>query len=234
MKLLYVMTLGLISKKKEASDVYSFIFHSEEDFGWKPGQFLMYRVEHPNPDERGERRYFSIASAPFEKQIILTTRFDRERGSSFKKVLFGLPIGSTIYAEGPRGSFVIDDPTGNCVFIAGGIGVTPFRAILLDLDYQRLPINAILLYASRTNDIVYKEEFDQLAKRHSDLKIHYIVPPNYLDEIAIRKYVPDLAKLYFYISGPKPMVVDFEELLPGMGVPAEHIKRDYFPGYDRL
>src|SRR3972149_11023442 len=78
-----------------------------------------------------------------------------------------------------------------------------------------------------------KKELDQLAKRHSDLKIHYIVPPNYLDEIAIGKFVADLAKPYFYISGPKPMVQAFEKLLPEMSIPIEHLKRDYFPGYDR-
>ena len=173
MKLLYVMTLGLISKKKEASDVFSFIFQSEEDFTWKPGQFLMYKLPHPDPDDRGDRRYFSVASAPFEKEIILTTRFDQKRGSSFKKALFGLPIGSTIYTEGPRGSFIIDDSFNDLVFITGGIGVTPFRSILLDLDYHHTPINATLLYANRsprpkgrgdlflarnkTDDIVYKK-----------------------------------------------------------------------------
>ena len=226
------MNLKLIYRRKEAEDVHSFIFESEGSFKWRAGQFLMYKLQHPNPDERRDRRYFTIASAPFEEVIMLTTRFAQEGGSSFKKVLDDLPIKSTIYAEGPRGSFVIDDLDRAYVFIAGGIGITPFRAILLDFDHQKLPINVTLLYAVRTDDVVYKKELDKLAKKHPSLKIHYLVFPNRLDEVAIRKLVPDLQKPFFYVSGPKPMVQEFEKLLPQMNVSKEHIKRDYFPGYD--
>ena len=228
------MKLKLIDKKQETADVYSFVFKTGEPFTWKAGQFMMYELEHPDPDERGSRRFFTIASAPFEKDIRLTTRLAKEGGSSFKNALFNLPIGSTIYGDGPRGIFVLEDPNKEYVFIAGGIGITPFHSILFDLDHRRHPINVVLLYASNTPDTVYKKELDQLAKKHSGLKIHYIVAPDLIDEVAIKKFVPDLVKPLFYISGPEPMVKSLENLLSEIGVSKENIKRDYFPGYSRL
>ncbi|OGD84740.1 hypothetical protein A2165_03165 [Candidatus Curtissbacteria bacterium RBG_13_40_7] len=227
------MNLKLVDKRREVSGVYSFVFKNDEPFKWRAGQFLMYFLDHANADERGRRRYFTIASAPFENVIILTTRFINEGGSSFKKALLDMPLDSTIYAEGPRGSFVVDDSDQSYVFIAGGIGITPFRSILLELDHKKLPINVILLYASGTRDFVYKKELEQLAKKHPSLKIQYIIFPDRIDESAIKKNVGDLQKPFCYISGPKPMVQEFENLLPKMGMPQEHLKRDYFPGYDR-
>jgi ferredoxin-NADP reductase len=73
---------------------------------------------------------------------------------------------------------------------------------------------------------------DAIATRHPTLKIDYFIGDRRIDEAAIRAAVPDLAKPVFYISGPEPMVEAFEKMLKGMGVPDDHVKHDYFPGYD--
>lgn len=225
------MKLKLSRKKEEVPGVTSFILEPEEPFTWRAGQYLHYTLPHESADSRKIERYFTISSAPFEKNIRITTRLSEE-GSSFKKTLFDLPIGSEIDVGYPDGHFVVDDPDKEMVFIAGGIGVTPYRSILLDLDHRELPINVTLLYANRDENFVYKSDLEELAERHEQLKIHYFVSPQKIDEDAIRKLVPDLGKPIMYISGPEPMVQAFEKMLAQMGVPDDHIKRDYFPGYD--
>ncbi len=226
------MNLILVRKQQEGPDTTSFFFKSDPPFMWNAGQFLHYTLPHANPDERKTERYFTISSAPHEGDIRLTTRFAGEKGSSFKKALQALPVGGSIQAEGPEGDFTVDDPAQECVFIAGGIGITPYRSMLSDLDHRGLPIHVTLLYANRTEDAVFKEELEALSKKHPTFKIHYFIGDARIDEAAIKKIVPDLQKPIFYVSGPEPMVQAFEKTLPDMGIREDHVKRDYFPGYD--
>lgn len=225
------MRLALKEKRPETSDTTSFFFESETPLSWQAGQFLRYTLEHSNPDERETKRYFTIASVPHEGFVMLTTRFSQD-GSSFKRALRTLPIGGTIEAEGPDGDFVVEDPAEEFVFIAGGIGITPYRAILLDLDHKNIPMNVKLLYGNRNEEFVYKNLLEELRKKHPTFTIEYFVSPARIDEAAIRRAVPDLEKSLVYVSGPEPMVEAFEKMLSGMGIPEAHLKRDYFPGYD--
>ena len=226
------MKLTLVAKRSETDDVMSFMFTSETSLSWQAGQFLHYTLPHRDADERGATRYFTIASAPFEKHVMLTTRFARERSSSFKRALRQLPVGAAIEVGEPEGDFVLDDPTREHVLLAGGIGITPFRAILLDLDYHKLPINATLLYANRTRAFVYQAELDGLAARHPRLVIRYLVSPARVTEASIHGVTADLAKPTFHVSGPEPFVEAVGSMLAGSGVPDANVKRDYFPGYD--
>jgi ferredoxin-NADP reductase len=228
------MKLILDHTKQEAPDVVSFIFKSEAPITWRAGQFLVYTLHHPNPDERKEERYFTIASEPQTGMPMITTRFTNDHGSSFKQALRAMKPGDAIEAMGPDGEFVVDDPNQQSVFIAGGIGVTPFHSILIDLDKRGLPLNAILMYANRTEDAVYRVELEALAKKHPEFKIVYFIGDKRIDEAAIREVAPDLLKPIFYVSGPQPMVQAFEKMLKGMNVPKEHVKHDYFPGYTEV
>ena len=226
------MKLVLAAKRAETEGVTSFVFRSATPLKWQAGQFLLYSLPHAGADERGTTRYFTIASAPFEGRVMLTTRFATERSSTFKHALRELPVGATVEVAEPDGDFLISDPGDKHVFIAGGIGITPFRAILLDLDHRGLPINATLLYANRTPDFVYKAEMDRLASRHLGFVVRYLVSPERVTTSSIRAVAPDLAKPIFHISGPEPFVEAVGSMLSGLGVPDAHVKRDYFPGYD--
>lgn len=244
------MHLKLVDKKQEVKSVTSFIFEPATSLVWQAGQFMRYHLSNPSADQRGEDRYFTIASSPDEQKIMLTTRFVPDdgstpirsvptksgSGSTFKKDLQNLQIGDVVEAEGPAGEFIITDPNENYIFIAGGIGITPFRSILLDLDHRHLPVNVTLLYANRDHHIVYQEELEALLPNHPNFKIHYFIEPQRIDEQAIRKSVPDLptGRLVFYVSGPKPMVEAMEKLLKEMGIAGEAIKHDYFPGYQSI
>ncbi len=228
------MQLILVNKKTEVENVESFLFQADENISWKAGQFMRYVINDPKPDERRIYRFFTIAAAPFEKHLMVTTRFVPGDGSTFKKDLLNLRVGDSIEATGPSGDFVIEDPEQSYVFIAGGIGITPFRSIILDLHQKGLPVNITLLYANRTADFIFKPELESVQKRHPELKIEYFVDPARIDEEVIRRQLSANSNAIFYISGPEPMVEAFEAMVYKLGVPKEMVKRDYFPGYTGL
>lgn len=191
---------------------------------------MVYKLPQDTPDSRGEERFFTISSAPHEGHIRLTTRFAGDKSSTFKKHLFELKTGDVIEAERVGGKFVVEDPTQEYVFIAGGIGITPFRSILLDLEHRRQPINVTMLYANRDQNFAFKNEFNALSLKHPTLKIQYFVDPQKIDEATILSATQHIRPI-FMISGPEPMVRAYNEMLLNMGVPPNHIKRDMFPGY---
>jgi len=225
------MKLHLILKKQETPDVESFQFQPAEPLTWKPGQFLHYVLHHEPTDNRGSDRWFTVSSAPHEGHVMITTRFTAVQGSSFKTALAGLKVGDAIEVSDIDGDFTIEDTNASYVFIAGGIGVTPFRSILKDAEHAGVKLNVTLLYANRDENIPYKTELELMAKQNSGLKIHYFLGPKRIDDAAIRNLVPDLSKPHFYVSGPEPMVEAFGPMLQSMGVPKEHIRQDWFPGY---
>jgi ferredoxin-NADP reductase/nitrite reductase/ring-hydroxylating ferredoxin subunit len=225
-------TLALAAQRAEAEDVTSFLFRSEGPLGWRAGQFLRYTLPHGDPDDRGISRFFTIASAPFEGHVMLTTRFGAGRGSTFKRALRALSPGARVTVEGPAGDFTLASPDVPRVLLAGGIGITPFRAMLLDLDHRQLPVNATLLYASRTPEMVYGGELDALRRRHPGLAIHPFVSPRRITREAIASLAPDLGAAAFLVSGPEPFVRGLEDVLSSLGVPETRVKRDYFPGYE--
>jgi ferredoxin-NADP reductase len=224
--------LVLAAKRLETADVTSFLFRSEGPLSWQAGQFLRYRLPHSEPDDRGTTRYFTIASAPLEGHVMLTTRFAGERSSTFKRALRELPIDAQVEVDQPAGDFTLPSAHLPPVLIAGGIGITPFRAMLLDLDYRKLPVNATLLYANRTLDFVYQGELDGLQRCHPGLVVHHFVSPQRITRDSIARAVPDLGAAVFLVSGPEPFVEGLEGMLSEMGVPESRLKRDYFPGYD--
>jgi ferredoxin-NADP reductase len=104
--------------------------------------------------------------------------------------------------------------------------------MLLDLDHRGRPVNATLLYAHRTTDVVYQGELDALRRRHPSLVVRHVVSPEHITKDVIRAVAPDPASPVFYVSGPEPFVQAVEGMLAGLGVPDASIKRDYFPGYE--
>ncbi|HVZ12727.1 MAG TPA: FAD-dependent oxidoreductase [Patescibacteria group bacterium] len=225
------MLLKLIEKKQEAPDVTTFVFEPQEKIEWLPGQYLHYVLHHEPTDDRGSDRWFTNSASPFEKNIHITTRHATEKSSTFKTELFKLEVDKEIEISFVEGDFTLDDPEKDHVFIAGGIGVTPYRSILKQLDHDKKPINITLLYANRDQNVVFKEEFEEIASRNPSFKIHYIYSPEHIDETKIKELIPDINKPIFYVSGPEPMVDALSNMLKGMGIAANHIKGDWFPGY---
>lgn len=224
------MKLILKEKTQNAKDVFSFKFNPQQHFDWVPGQYVQVVLPHKNPDNRGIKRFFSIASAPQEKIIMITTRIMEEGGSTFKARLMELKPGAFMEASKPRGDFKVADADKRQVMIAGGIGITPFRSILLDLDYRHKLKDIILLYASRDNPPIFYEELEKLDKKNKGFKL--IIPEVTLDSGVIAREIGDLKDTLYMVSGPAGMVKALGQQLEGLGVEPQNIKKDFFPGYD--
>lgn len=225
------MKLILSEKKEEVLGVTSFILTPTEPLEWKAGQYIHYVLHHKPTDDRGSDRWFTVSAAPFEKHIMITTRFTPDKGSSFKNKLFSLEVGKKVEMSVVEGDFTVEDADQQYVFIAGGIGITPFRSIIKQLEFEKKPINVTLLYANRDQDVVFKDELEAIATVNQNFKIHYIFSPQHIDENTVKQFVPDLQTPIFYVSGPEPMVDSLSDMLKNMGIPEEHIKGDWFPGY---
>ncbi len=220
----------LKEKKQLTKDVIAFKFEPSRNFQFKPGQFLEWTLSHPKPDNRGVRRFFTISSSPTENFVMLTSKF-YEKPSTFKQALQKLEPGQEIVISGLGGDFTMpDDTSKKLVFIAGGIGVTPFRSMIKFMVDKKEKRDIIMLYSNKTaGDIVFKDLFDK-ANDFGLGTVYVNTDVNgYIDAAVIRKQVPDFAERIFYVSGPEPMVEAFVNMLKGMGVAG--IKRDYFPGY---
>ena len=224
----YSLTLEKIIN--ETPEVKSYYFVADAPINFKAGQFLKYFLSHPESDQRGVSRYFTISSAPQEKTIMMTTKFVPGDGSSFKQALLKLAPGDHIEAEGPSGSFTYQDHLQEVVFVAGGIGITPFRAILVDLDQQNINPPITLLYANRTSDASFKNLFAELTKKHNRLKVDYVT--GLITEDTLKSHLINHPSAVFYLSGPEPMVESLKKSLENLGLPANQIKTDYFPGYE--
>jgi glycine betaine catabolism B len=234
--------LKLKAKERIAPGIYEFVFSSPRKFGYHPGQYMEWTLEHPNPDSRGNRRYFTLASAPTEGDLRLGVKY-YENSSSFKKALFELEGQLEIVAGQVAGDFVLPkDPAQKCVFLAGGVGITPFRSMiqyLLDIHQPR-PI--VLFYACRTaHDVAYKTTLDR-AERELGITVVYALsdtrnPPHdwegrvgRVNPEWIRRLVPNVSDCKFFISGPPGMIAAHKKTLRQVGVPITRIKTDYFPG----
>ena len=228
------MKLKLLSKRGEISDIKTFVFEPETPISWKAGQYLIYSLPHKNEDLRGKMRFFTISSSPFEKKPSITTRISKNKISSFKKALDNLKIGDMIFAKGPDGDFVVDDAKNKHIFIAGGIGITPFISIIKQLNNDSSPINVTLLYANKNQDIPFRDELEKIVKAHPEFKIRYFISPERIDDNSLKNLIKNFKKPIFYVSGPDPMVEQTEKLLLELGVKKANIKSDYFSGYKAI
>ena len=169
------LVLRLKEKVKVAKNTYDFVFEPDQKIKFRPGQYLEWTLGHKNPDTRGNRRYFTIASSPTEGNIRLGVKF-YPNGSTFKQNLLKMEGGGVSTASQLSGEFTLpNDVNKKLVFLAGGIGITPFRSIikyLLDNGEKR---NIVMLYSNRTpEDVAYRKILEE-AQTKLGLKTVYTV-----------------------------------------------------------
>ena len=150
--------------------------------------------------------------------------------------------GQSIFAGQLAGEFTLPkDPGQKLAFIAGGIGVTPFRSMVKDLMDRGEPRDIVMFYGNnKADEIAYSDIFDA-AEATIGLRNVYAVAESgaasqgfhqgFIDKALIARTVPDFRERMFYLSGPRSMVVRFENVLGELGVPWTHIKTDFFPGF---
>lgn len=212
------MKLAFTRKKHEVGDVWSYTFIPMEPLAWAAGQSL--RLEVMGPYGPIEHR-FSIFSAPATGEVTITTRHS---GSPYKQALAALQPGDHADAYGVEGDFIWFDTPGPHVFVAGGIGITPFIAMLSERTHKKLPIPAHLIYANRDDTVACKQLLDSWAALHPEFSVSY--------KIGERATAQDiqLDGGLIYISGPSAMVTGLSADIIAAGIDPSLIKGDLFTG----
>jgi len=221
--------LSLIEKKQLTKDIFEFTFKQEEKLIFTAGQYLEWTLPHKNADIRGNRRYFTIASSPTEENIKLAVRVS-ENGSSFKKALLAMKHGGTISASSLAGDFTLPQNVNKkLLFIAGGIGITPFRSMIQYMCDKGEERDVVLIYSCRDeHSFVYDDLFEQAKKK---INLRTVKTTQSITREMLEDEVSGFERRDIYISGPGGMVEYCKNLLLSFRVPDSKIHTDYFPGF---
>jgi ferredoxin-NADP reductase len=233
-----------LKKRQEvAKGTMAFYFDRPAAFTFKAGQFIDLSLPNlSDSDPQGHTRAFTLASAPSEQQLMVATRL---RDTAFKSMLGEMPLGTTIDIEGPFGQFTLPDHNSRTtVFLAGGIGITPFRSMLVEAAHNKLPHRLILMYSNRhPEDAAFLDELQALQQDNPDYTcIGTMTSPTggaetwkgetgRIDQAMLRKYVKDTETAMFYVVGPPAMVKGLRKMLESAGIHKNSIRFEEFVGY---
>lgn len=220
--------ISLKEKYREAGDIYTFIFEMKQQIHWKAGQHGVFTIKHPKINK--PTRLFSIASIPSEGHIKISMKIS-QNPSEFKQALLNLQTEMKIFMRGPIGSFYINSPK-PLLFIAGGIGITPYRALIKDLlsNSTETSNNVKLLYMDIREEFIYTKELDEAGKSAS-IKTSYLATREDLNK-EIQEFVYKHSNdAEYFVVGSKSMVNSIENLLSSEGIKKKNIKKDTFIGY---
>jgi ferredoxin-NADP reductase/Na+-transporting NADH:ubiquinone oxidoreductase subunit NqrB len=233
----------LQQKEAVAPDIIDFVFALPQPIKFKPGQYMEWTLPHTGADARGNRRYFTLASSPTEPNLRLGVKF-YPKGSSYKRAMKELDAHSVVAAAQLGGDFVMpDDTTRKLAFIAGGIGITPFRSMIKYLVDTKQSRDVALLYSEKSIDeLVYVSIFEQARKQLGTKTTYFVTDQDhsrkhphfrqgFITAETIKAELPDYHERWFYISGSESMVAAMKSQLRQLGVPGRRIRTDYFSGY---
>lgn len=236
-------TIHLLRSEEVAEGTMAFHFEKPAGFEYATGQSVDLTLIAPREtDAEGNTRAFSIASAPHEKELMIATRM---RDTAFKRVLRTLPVGSAVEVDGPFGSFTLHNDTARpAVFLTGGIGITPVRAILLDASARKLPHDITVLYSNRRpEDAAFLEELERVVKDIPHAKFVATMTgmdtsakawsgrTGYIDARMISETTPERSRAIFYLDGPPAMVAAMRKALQELAIDSDNIRTEEFPGY---
>lgn len=234
------MRVTLERYKNRAENIRTFYFKPERQLDYTAGQFIELMVKHKNPDSRGQKRWFTLSSSPTQELLSITTKWADEKQSSYKKALWKLEPGSTLDMSEAMGDFVLPKLIQTkLVFVAGGIGITPFHSILNWLADTGEERSIKLIHAVRNEEeIIFQQNFER-ANIHattivSEPSSAWGGERGRLDaEKIIGLGEPDEDTL-IYISGPEPMVESLEKDLKKAGIKPAQLVLDFFPNYRNI
>jgi ferredoxin-NADP reductase len=233
----------LQGRETVAERTVAFRFSKPAGFEFVAGQAVDVELADPVRPEAGILKHtFSLTSAPRETQLTIATRM---RDSQFKRILATLPVGAHAKLEGPFGSFTLDeDRNRSAVFIAGGIGITPFRSILRDElpAVERAPI-ALFYSNPRPQDAAFLDELQALAAKTTRFILIAMMTKMQGSAIAWRgetgritprlleRHTRKLAAPIYYVVGPPAMVEGIREMLASLGIRESDVRSEEFFGY---
>ena len=233
----------LISIQEIAERTIAFRFEKPANWTFKAGQCLdMTLLDPSETDAEGNTRTFSIASAPHEENLTVATRM---RDTAFKRVLNTMRPGSAVKIEGPSGSLTLhNNVKRTAVFLAGGIGITPFRSIAFHAAKERLLHRIFLFYSNRRpEDAPFLDELQSLEKENPNYRLiasmtemakshrswHGEAGP--IDKEMLGRYLKGAVSPIYYIAGPPEMVKGMHATINEAGVDDDDIRAEEFAGY---
>ena len=233
-------TTRLKGRSRVADSTFAFRFEKPDGFEFKAGQFLTWSlIDPPETDAEGTRRIFSIASACYEDDLMMATRM---RDTAFKRVLAALPEGAEIAINGPAGKLTLpEDQSRPAVFLAGGIGITPFRSMALEATRNNSDQQIYLFYSNRrVADAAFFDELRELENRN--LRYRFIPTltaadrewqgeTGHINSEMIARHVMDLSEAVYYVAGPAAMTDALKNMLEGAGIIGDNIRSEKFTGY---
>jgi len=232
-------------KSREEIAERTMAFHFEKPVGWafKAGQFIDMTLLNPSQtDPEGNKRGFSIASAPQEETLMVATRL---RDTAFKRVLKAMPLETVVKIEGPFGNLTLhNNAKRTAVLLSGGIGITPFRSILFRAAKERLPHRIFLFYSNRRpEDAPFLAELQALQKENSNYKLVATMnemdkshqpwhgETGLIDKEMLSRHLKDAVSPIYYIAGPPGMVKGLHTMINATGVDDDDIRTEEFDGY---
>lgn len=233
----------LTERDEIAADTMAFHFEKPAGFSFKPGQAVdLVLTSRSGSDAQSPRHTFSLVSAPFQDELTVATRM---RDSEFKRALSRLAIKSSARLEGPFGSLTLHtDRTRPAVFIAGGIGITPFMSMLRQAARDESPQRLILLYSNHCpEDAAFLTELQQLEQQNRSFRLLATMTQmdrsrhswqgqtSRIDAQMLKKVGSELPAPIYYVAGPPSMVGAMREALGRVGIPDDDIRGEEFYGY---
>jgi ferredoxin-NADP reductase len=239
----HTQLLKLRDRLEVAERTLAFQFEKPAAFTFKPGQYInLTLLDPPETDTEGNVRTFSIASAPGEPTLMVATRM---RDSAFKRVAGRMPLGTEVRLEGPFGNLTLHgDATRPAAFLAGGIGITPFRSILVHAAKARLPHRLFLFYSNRRpEDAAFLDELQALQQENPNYTFvgtmtamerserPWLGETGHMNRTMLAQVLNGVARPIFYIAGPPQMVSGLHAMLNGAGVTNSVVRTENFVGY---
>ena len=228
-------------RERLSEGTLAFRFERPAGFTFRAGQAVVVELLDPPAGEGQKRRTFSLVSAPYERTLTIATRM---RDSAFKRALKALPDGASMKLLGPIGQFTLADAARPAVFIAGGIGITPFMSMLRQAAKDESPQPLVLLYSNRRpEDAAFLDELRELARRNPNFRLvatmtevdksgaRWEGETGFLSARLIERSVKGLANPVYYIVGPPGMVLAVADILRSAAVTEESILTEEFYGY---
>ena len=214
----------LVQRKQLLSDYYEFDFEKPEDFHFQEGQYGTFEMIHKEIDDR-KFRVFSFASTDDEPMIKIATKIPNP-ATIYKQNLMTMELGEEMTMNAPIGKFTLetDKPA---VFIAGGIGITPIRSILMSKEAKKSDRQDLLIYSELEKYYPYQEDLESL--KH--LKIVYVSDVIPTQNAIVAAASSNQNDAWYYISGSPVFVKEISKLLESIGIESSQIKFDVFTGY---
>jgi ferredoxin-NADP reductase len=216
-----------------AEGTMMFRFEKPQGFRFAAGQAIDLSLLNPPAEPNSSHRLLSLVSAPFEADLAVATRM--REGSAFKRALGALPSGAKVRLKGPQGVMTLhEDRARAAVFIAGGIGITPFMSMLRQAAHDRLGHRFFLLYSNRLPEqAAFLHELQRLERQYDHFRLLARMTDHdgFLDEESIKGFVASAESPLFYLAGPPAMADAMTRILRGSGVRDEDISSEEFYGY---